>query len=443
MESEVKIKTKAIPSVSIVPVGSFLLRNLANIHKKYQDIVQLKLGVTKLYLVTNPELIQEILVTKQRDFVKGEYLQRTKKVFGEGLLTSEGDFHHRQRRLVQPAFHQSRIESYASTMTSYTERMIGSWHDGQTLDIHKEMMKLTMSIVAKCLFDTDVESESETIARDLTTTIEYFGRLSSPISPLLQKLPSNRKYEEAIKRIDAMVYGLIEGRRKLGKDTGDLMSMLLHAKDEAGVEMTDRQLRDEVLILFAAGHETTANALTWTWYLLSENEAVEAKMHEEVDSVIPDGSLPTAHDLAKLDYTTKVLTESMRIYPPAWILVRKALRDCAIGDYILPQDANVVISQYVNHHDPKYFPDPESFIPERWTQDMRKRLPKFAYFPFGGGPRGCVGEPFAWMEGVLLLATISKRWRMNHIESHKVEMLPRITLRPKYGMKMRLEDRAK
>jgi len=204
---------KSIPTRTIIPVGGFLIRNLTNVHKKYPDIVHLKIGIADFYLVTNPALVQEILVTKQRDFIKGEYLQRTKKVFGEGLLTSEGDFHHRQRRLVQPAFHHDRLSAYAKIMTGYTDRTTSNWRDGQVLDIHAEMMRLTMAIVAKCLFDTDVETESKAIAEDLTMTIEYFDRLSSPLSKILQKLPSNRKYERAVERIDKMVYKLIEQRR--------------------------------------------------------------------------------------------------------------------------------------------------------------------------------------------------------------------------------------
>jgi cytochrome P450 len=437
-----KVDVSKIPSHFVVPVGAFLIRNLENIQKKYPDIVLLKMGIAKFYLVTNPQLIQEVLVTKQRDFVKGDYLQRTKKVFGEGLLTSEGDFHHRQRRLLQPAFHQERIAAYASVITSYAERSMRRWREGETLDIHSEMEKLTMSIVAKCLFDTDIEGEeSESIARDLTRIIDYFNRLSSPLSPILQKLPTNKKYEEAGKHIDSMVYGMIDERRKLGKESGDLMSLLLHARDEGGIQMTDSQLRDEVLILFAAGHETTANALTWTWYLLSENPGAEEKLHSEVDSVIPRGVTPAASDVQKLDYTTKVFTESMRMYPPAWVLPRETIRDTRIGQYRIPSGSQLIVSQYVNHHDPKFFPEPEEFEPERWTSEFKKSLPKFAYYPFGGGPRSCVGEPFAWMEGVLLLATISRKWRLRHVKGHKVEMLPRITLRPRYGMKMRLTSR--
>ncbi len=431
---------KPIPSKRILPVGSFLINYLDAIQKKYPDIVRLRLGVAEFYLVSNPELIQEILVTKQRDFIKGEYLQRTKKVFGEGLLTSEGDFHHRQRRLVQPAFHHDRLNSYAQVMTSYTERTMRHWQDGAVLDIHAEMMKLTMAIVTKCLFDADLETESKKIAEDLTLTIEYFNRLSSPLAKILQKLPTNRKYEGAVNRINKMVYKIIEARRKSGKDTGDLMSMLLHAKDETVKEMTDQQLRDEVLILFAAGHETTANALSWTFFLLSQNPSAKEKLHTEVDALNPAGGF-TASDVPKLEYTVKVFTESMRIYPPAWILPREASKDTKIGECLIPSGASVLMSQLINHRDPKFFSHPEKFEPERWTTEFRKKLPKFAYFPFGGGPRSCVGEPFAWMEGALLLATISSKWNMHHVKNHKVEMLPRITLRPKYGMKMHLEKR--
>jgi cytochrome P450 len=429
------------PAIKIVPVGGFFIRNLSKL-QSFKDIVHVKLGISDFYLITNPDMIKEVLVTKQRDFIKGEFLQRTKKVFGEGLLTSEGNFHHRERRLVQPAFHHDHIESYAKIMVSYADQVTSEWKDREILDIHSEMERLTMRIVAKCLFNADLESESKTLPEDLTLMIDYFSRLSSPLAKILQKLPTNKKYDLALKRIDKMMYELIESRRSQGNnDEGDLLSMLLSAKDETGAGMSDTQLRDEVLILFAAGHETTANALTWTWYLLSQNPTVEKKMHSEVDAIIGKGSLPTASDYEKLEYTTKVFIESMRLYPPAWVLVRQSLEDCIIGGYYIPKGSGVVMSQFVTHRDPRFFEKPEEFYPERWTLAMKEKLPKFAYFPFGGGPRSCVGEPFAWMEGALLLATISRKWKMNHIKSHRVEMLPRITLRPKYGMKMQLIQR--
>jgi cytochrome P450 len=429
---------KKIPSLSVLPLGGFLFKNLATIQERFPDIVRLRLGLTDAYLVIDPHLVQEVLVTKQRDYMKGKFLQRSKKVFGEGLLTSEDDTHHKQRRLVQPAFHKTRIDSYAKIMTHFATKLMTEWRDLEIIDAHSEMNRLTMSIVAKCLFDADVTIESKSIGKDLTLTIEYFNRLASPLAALFQKLPNNKKYKEAVFRIDEMIYNLIETRRKSGGDTGDLMSMLLHAKDENGKGMPDKQLRDEVLILFTAGHETTANALTWTWYLISENPTVEKKFHEEVDSI---SEIPGVQDIKRLEYTARVFTESMRLYPPAWVLVREALKDSEIGDYLIPKGSNLVVSQYVNHHDPRFFPDPEKFDPERWSNQQQNTLPKFAYFPFGGGPRSCVGEPFAWMEGVLLLATIAKQWSLHHIPGHKVEMLPRITLRPRYGMKMQLSKR--
>lgn len=431
---------KSIPNLRIVPVGGFLIRNMSKLHS-FEDITHLKFGLVDFYLVMNPKLIQEILVTKQRDFVKGRFLQRTKKVFGEGLLTSEGEYHHSQRRLIQPAFHNEKIGSYADVMISYTKEMVDMWGDGEILDIHSEMAKLTMRIVAKCLFGSDIQSGTKELSTDLTLMIDYFSRLSSPFSGVYEKLPGNKKYENALQRIDKMILELIDSRRKSGRTSNDLLSILLETRDQKGELMSPQRLRDEVLILFAAGHETTANALTWTWYLLSQNPKMEEHLHKEVDSVLAD-LLQNEIDAGRLGYTRKVLTESMRLYPPAWVLVRKAIHDVEIGPYTLPKDSNIVISQYVTHHDPKYFEDPETFIPERWTPEKTKAIPRFAYFPFGGGPRGCIGEPFAWMEGILLLAIISRKWSMKHVEGHRVEMLPRITLRPKYGMKMEVHARS-
>lgn len=430
---------RKVPSMVLVPVGDFMFRNLGRL-QSYPDLVKLRMGVDNLLLVTNPELIQEVLVTKQRDFVKGKFLQNTKRVFGDGLLTSEADFHHRQRRLIQPAFNHERIGAYAETMIRHEERVTGAWTDGQVVDIHGEMTRLTMSIIAECLFDKDVESTARSISQDLTTVIEYFEVLSSPISALLEILPSARKHHRAVARIDDFVYQMIKDRRASTADRGDLMSILLSAEDLDGSGMTDEQVRDEVLITFAAGHETTSNALTWTWHLLSQNPDVEAKLHAEVDAVLGSGP-PTPTDIPRLGYATKVLTESMRVYPPAWILVRQAANDVSLGGYSVPRGSSLVLSQYVVHHDPRFFSEPERFDPDRWTPEMKAALPKFAYFPFGGGARSCIGEPFAWMEGVLLLAAISRKWRMSQAPGNRVEMLPRITLRPKHGLPMRLSRR--
>jgi cytochrome P450 len=423
----------------ILPVGPFLIGNMDRI-RRYEDIVHLKLGLGHFYLPTNPSMIQEILVTKQSSFIKGRYLQNTRKVFGDGLLTSEGSFHHRQRRLIQPAFHHDRIKAYAATMTRLEERLTSRWQDGAAVDVHAEMTKLTMWIIAKCLFDRDVETESAQLSEDITLMIEYFNRLSSPLAKVLGALPSNRKYVSATERVDAFVSDMTKERRTSPEDKGDLMSLLLRAMDEEGSSMTDSQVRDEVLITFSAGHETTSNALTWTWYLLSENPEAERRLHAELESVLGRRA-PTADDIPKLEYTTKVLTESMRLYPPAWVLSREAAKDCLVGGYFIPKGAQVLVSQYVTHHDPRFFKDPEKFDPDRWTPALRSSLPRFAYFPFGGGARSCVGEPFAWMEGTLLLAAIATKWQMRRVEGHRVEMMPQITLRPKGGMAMKLERR--
>ncbi len=431
---------KKPPRVLTAP-STNIIATVTRVAKKYPEMAELRSPLFNFYLVSDPDLIQELLVTQHKNFVKGDFLQRTKKVFGEGLLTSEGEFHHRQRRLVQPAFNHDRIAVYANVMTAYTDRILDGWKDGEVLDIHAEMTRLTMAVVGKCLFNEDVEEQSGTLSKSLTDIIEYFNRLSSPFSWLLEKLPSNKKYNEAVAKVDKMVYGMIEERRRTGRDPGDLLSMLLAARDLDGGAMSDKQVRDEALILFAAGHETTANALSWTWYLVSQHPYVEKKLHEEVDSVLERGNPPTFADVPRLAYTMNVFTEGMRMYPPAWILTRQAIKDCKVGEYSVPAGMDVLMSQFVVHRDARFFQDPEKFEPDRWTKEMRAKLPRFAYFPFGGGPRSCVGEPFAWMEGALIIARMAQKWNLSLAQKNKVEMLPRITLRPKNGIKMRVTKR--
>ncbi len=413
------------------------LGTTVNITREYGDLAHYRIGGFHVYQASNPALIRDVLVVNNSKFIKSRGLQVAKRILGNGLLTSEGEFHSRQRRLIQPAFLHERISSYAKLMTEYAERQTSNWQDGQRLDIHEEMMRLTLAIVAKTLFDADVEREAKEIGEAMSTALEYFRRFLSPVAPLLDvlPLPSNKRFERARRRLDGIIYGIIEERRKSGKNPDDLLQMLLHARNDDASVMTDEQLRDEALTLFLAGHETTANALTWTWYLLSQNSAKEERLHEELDSVLKGGS-PTVSDVPSLRYTSMVLSESMRLYPPAWILGRQAIEDCKVGDYLVRKDSIVLMSQYVMHHHPRYFDSPEEFKPERWTDEMKAKLPKFVYFPFGGGPRSCVGEPFAWIEGILLIASIARRWRLTHEVPHRVEMLPRITLRPKYGMMM-------
>jgi cytochrome P450 len=324
-------------------------------------------------------------------------------------------------------------------MTTYAARTASRWHDGETLDISQEMMRLTLAIVGKTLFDADVEAEADEIGAALTAVMELFDYLLMPFSELLEKLPlpHARRFRKAKERLDETIYRIIEERRRSREDRGDLLSMLLSARDEEGdgSQMSDLQVRDEVMTLFLAGHETTANALTWTWYLLSQNPEVERKLHEEIDAVL-EGRAPTFEDVPRLRYTEMVLAESMRLYPPAWAIGRLALHDHEVGDYMIPAKSLVLLSPYVTHRDARFFPEPERFDPERWTEEAREARPQFSYFPFGGGPRRCIGEGFAWMEGVLLIATLAGRWRMRLVPNHRAEPLPVITLRPKYGMRM-------
>jgi cytochrome P450 len=416
-----------------------------NLAERYGDISYFRLGPQQAFFFNHPDYIKDILVTNHQNFMKGLALQRAKRLLGEGLLTSEGETHRRQRRLAQPAFHRRRIASYADVMTTYASQTCAGWNDGETLDISEEMMRLTLGIVGKTLFDADVKSDAQEVGEAMTVAMELFNTLTLPFYELLRKLPlpQFRRFDAAKLRLDAIIYRLIEERRRSGKDRGDLLSMLLLAQDTEGDggQMTDAQLRDELMTIFLAGYETTSNALTWTWYLLSQNSAVESKLHEEIDEVL-EGRLPTFEDVARMKYTEMVLAESMRLYPPAWATGRMALNDFEMGGYIVPKGSLVLMSQYVMHRDPRYFAEPMRFDPERWSPGAREARPQFTYFPFGGGPRRCIGEGFAWMEGILLLATLAQQWQMRLVPNHPVELKPVMTLRPKHGMRMILTRRS-
>jgi len=421
------------------PINTF-----ARIARECGDVAYFKVGGKEMFIISNPEYIKEVIINHHQDFVKSESLKIAKPLLGEGLLTSEGDFHHRQRRLVQPAFNHERVNAYAEVMVDRTLTAMGEWRDGETLDVHAEMMRLTLAIVAKTLFGADMDDEAATVSEALTSALESLHKLKRPGSRVLRRLQisGDKQIERSKETLDGIVYRIIEERQKSGEDKGDLLSMLLRARDKEGdgTGMSELQVRDEAMTLFLAGHETTAKALTWSWYLISENPQVESKFHAEVDALI-GGRRPTAHDFPRLEYTTQIMTEALRLYPPSWTLGVKVTKPFTVAGFTMPVGATLVMSQYLVHHDPRYFAEPEKFIPERWTPEFRKSLPRFAYFPFGGGPRTCIGEPFAWMEGVLVLATIAQQWQMKHVPGHKVELLPRLTLRPKYGMKMTLSRR--
>jgi cytochrome P450 len=433
---------------------------LTAIANEYGDIAHFKFGRQHVYLLNNPEFIENVLVKDYKNFKKSRGLQVSKRLLGEGLVTSEGEYHDRQRRIIQPAFLPNRVKKYGEIVTSYVENMCRDWNDGTILDIHKSMINVTSAIISKAVLGSDIKSaEGSQVGDDLLTCAEYFNRLLMPFGELIEKipiLPINKGFQQAKKRLDSIVYDMIREHRDneaRGRTNLDLLYTLLDAQDsEAGIKrMTDSQLRDEVMTIFLAGHETTANALTWTFYLLSEYPSVEAKLYEELKTILNNRNgtkydmnsqalrVPTVEDISKLEYTEKVVRESMRLYPPAWTLGRQAINDYSVDGYVIPAKSIILMSQYVMHRNPKYFPEPELFYPERWTKETRTQIPRFSYFPFGGGIRGCVGEAFAWMEAILIVATICRQWRMFHDLDHKVELKPLITLRPKYGMRMRLE----
>lgn len=422
-----------------------------NLARKYGDVVYFKLGPVDAYLVSHPDDIRDVLVVSHKKFGKlgkklpGQIMLRA--LLGEGLLVSDGDFHLRQRRLMQPAFHRERIAGYARVMIEYAAQMSERWQQlpsGVPLEMAEEMRRLTLSVVGQTLFGADVESDVDEVGRAMTELMALFNRAISPVHILLDRLRSGNddRFRRARGMLDDIIYRTIKERRASGQDHGDLLSMLLLAQDEEGGTggMTDEQVRDEAMTLFLAGHETTALALTWTWYLLAQHPAVEAKLHAELDAVL-GGRAPTFEDAPRLRYTEMVLAEAMRLYPPAWLIARTTQSEHELRGYRIPPQSIVITSPYVVHRDPRNFPDPLRFDPERWTPEAREALPKFAYFPFGGGNRVCIGESFAWMEGIMMIATLAQAWQMRLAPGQHVAAVAAITLRPKDGIQMLLERR--
>jgi len=458
---------------------------------KYGDISYFKFGHQGIYFVKHPDYIQSVLVTNQSKFIKNPGLRLTKRIIGDGLLTSEGEYHKRQRDLIQPAFDYKHIAMYGNVITSCGEDICKEWipdkERGYTrtrvIDVHKEMTKLTMSIISRILFGSTIDSDTTgRIIQDVSLLVGYFNHLRLPlIGNIIEKLPlaSSRRFHAAKQHLDSLILEIIaDSKQKLmqqdeqkgsndlngqllddfrggnGNNPIDLLSTLLlldirrkrldttgSGKTSAGAAMTDRQLRDEIMTLFLAGHETTANALTWTLYLISQNHDVESKIIEEMKQATGSERPPTVEDIGKFQYLRNVFTESLRLYPPAWAIGREAIDNVVIGNYSIPPGSVIVMSQYITHRDSRFFSEPNKFIPERWSSGMKFNLHKFAFFPFGGGSRICMGEPLAWMEGILLLVTILRHWKMELLPEHPVVLSPLITLRPKYGMKMIVKRR--
>lgn len=416
--------------------------------RRFGDVAYFKFGPIHSYLVSHPDLVREVFVTQSKKFGRpiGAKILR-KMMLGNGLLTSEGDFHLRQRRMMQPAFHRQRVAGYAKVMVEYAELTSQRWaarNADAPVDMAQEMMHLTLAVVGKTLLDADVERDAPEVGAAMDTMIELFDRSSSPLHILLGrlKLLNDKAFWAGRQVLDDVIYRIIEERRAKPGDRGDLLSMLLMAADDedASYRMSNEQVRDEAMTLFLAGHETTALALTWAWYLISQHPEVERRLHEEVDAVLGDRAA-SFDDLAKLKYTEMIVSETLRLYPPAWLLARSTLSDTEVGGFHLPARSMVVVSPWVMHRDPRFFPDPMTFKPERWTPEFKDGLPKLAFLPFGGGNRVCIGEGFAWAEAILLLATLARRWRAELVAGQTVQAKAMITLRPKFGLPMHLRKR--
>ncbi|HEU4559218.1 MAG TPA: cytochrome P450 [Longimicrobium sp.] len=406
---------------------------LERVHREHGDVSRWRFGPRRVYMLAHPELVREVMVTHHKNFIKSKALQRARVILGEGLLTSEGEHHLRQRRLAQPAFHRERIAALGETMVRYATETADGWRAGVEMDLPREMNRLTLAIAGKTLFGADVQAEADEIGHALTHALQSFKRLSNPLAPILDRLPlpSTLRVKRAGQRLNQTIYRIIAQRRASGEDRGDLLSMLLAARDEEGDGggMTNLQLRDEALTIFLAGHETTANALSWTWHLLALNPDAEARLHAELAAVLA-GRAPTADDVPRLPYTRAVFAEAMRLYPPAWAIGREPLEEFEAGGYRIRAGTVVLLSPWIVHRDPRWWTDPERFDPDRWSPEREAEQPRFAYFPFGGGPRKCIGEGFAWTEGILVLATLAQRWTLRHAPGAEVGRQPLITLRP-------------
>lgn len=410
--------------------------------ERYGPIASFPLGLRRFYLVSEPALVEELLVSRAGAFVKGRGTQRLERLLGRGLLTSNGAPHLRQRRLVQPAFHRERIAGYAATMIERAERFADRLTLDLPLDIGAAMHRLTLGIAAETLFGADVDADAEAIGRALDASMASFPLAVMPLGELLDLLPMlpvTRRFNGARAQLDAIVYRIIAQRRAEPRDRGDLLSMLL-AADDGGAAMDDRQIRDEAMTMLLAGHETTANALSWAWWLLARHPAVQARLQAEVDAVLGDRP-PRFDDLPALRTTRDVVAEVLRLYPPAWVVGRRAIAPVELGAWRVARGSLVVASQFVVHRDPRWWHAPEDFRPERWSNGETATLPKFAYFPFGGGNRICIGESFAWTEVVLVLAAVARRLRFVPADERDPGIAASVTLRPGRPIVLRAHGR--
>jgi len=438
---------KPIPSIKELPIiGSIPAYNkdrlevFTRVVRECGDVGMFHFGPFPIIMFNSPKFVHSILVEHTYDFDKGVTMHNAfEPLIGKGLFISEGAFHRQQRKLMAPSFQPKQIQSYADTMVQYGKRLQETWQDEEVVDIGREMTHVTMSIVGKVLFDADVFTEADELGAAMTALLERANYALSHLFPIPLSWPTsrNKRVKRAIALLRKRLQQMIDERRASNEEKNDFLSILLNTRGEDGSRMSDQQVMDEAVTLFGAGHETTATALTWAWYLLTQNPDVYSRLQQEVDTVL-QGRSPTYADLTNLPYALQVFKETMRLYPPAYAISRVALHDIDLDGYYVRKNQTVGVCSYTMHRRPDYFPDPERFDPERFTPENEKRLPRYAYFPFGAGPRICIGNHFAMMEGHLLLATLAQRVTFELVPGQRIVPDPNktITLRPKYAMKM-------
>lgn len=431
--------------LSMMPYQRDFFGQIAQDFDRFGDLYSFQIGTVRQIIMRHPDAIYDVLTRQADKFRKDDATYKNPqkglaKFLGNGLLVSDGEFWKRQRKLMAPAFHFRRIASYGSIMSEAADRLIESWRGKSHLDVDGEMTHTTLDIVAKSLFSSRMDDDDVRKIGGAMTTLQHFsGDMLAQMLPSWVPLPARFAEAQALRHLDSIVYRVIREHREIGADNGDLLWMLLDARDDDGHGMTDRQIRDELVTLFLAGHETTANTLNWVWVLLAQNPDKEAKLHEELDRAL-GGRTPTLDDLKQLPYTEQVIKEAMRLYPPAFAYGRQANSDVTIGGYDLPKDTVVTIMAWSVHHDARWYPNPEAFEPERWTPEFEAHLPKGAYVPFGGGPRICIGFNFALMEANLLLAALAQHYQLR-LPGPAPDPLALLTLRPKGGLPMIVQPR--
>jgi cytochrome P450 len=436
-----------IPGWSFLQLYRDPLAQLLRTARAFPDIAHVRMGRHDHYLIGHLDYIRDILLAPEEQLLRS-FPPALRRLMGQGLLTSQGEFHRSQRRSIQPLFHHQQVAALAGNMARHIRRVSETWRHGETREICADMSDLACAVIVEALFGADAKSARgfHEIAR---IAIQLTGRKGYLVDALLKHLPlfgaplRKRRHAKGLLLLDDLMYSLIAARRAGAPAVrSDLLSMLMDLRnvEDGSPAHSDRQLRDEAITLLFAGHETVATALSWTWYLLSQHPDAERRLHDEIRQVL-GGRLPTMEDVPRLPYASAVLSEAMRLYPPGWIIVRRSVQEWRLGEYRIPAGAYLEVSPYVVHRDPRYFPDPERFDPARWSPENAAARPKYCYFPFGAGGRKCIGETFALVESLLALVVIAQQWRLRLAPGHRVGLAPLVTLRPKYGMAMTFEKR--